>query len=295
MDDPVAGLDIGTSGCRMEFLFRKTADVRNIVPVSFPGGPNMLEPNEPAEMAIKKTGEGKFIKLFGWAARSIPASDNTIKFANLKALLDNSKENKPARYIIFKNKEALANLGLEITEDDLLRDYYTHLREVLRECLLPPKEQLQRTVLGRRGLENRACLEATPQTAQIPPIGLPVVHRGTHTHYHSTPHPIPTCQNAHARPPPLWRLSAIKPLFVRAPPSVSKVNNITVHVGGNLNVDTKKRVGAAVKSAAKGRVKKVSRETRIREGYIWTGDEDSTTVAEFSDSAGVPYEPLALL
>jgi hypothetical protein len=84
-------------------------------------------------MAIKKIGEGNFIKLFGWAARSATASHNTIKFSNLKALLDNSDANKPARFIILTNLEALADLGREMTEDDLLYDFYTHLREVFRE------------------------------------------------------------------------------------------------------------------------------------------------------------------
>ncbi|KUJ07327.1 uncharacterized protein LY89DRAFT_691793 [Mollisia scopiformis] len=84
-------------------------------------------------MAIKKIGEGKFIKLFGWAARSATASDNTIKFPHLKALLDNSDANKPARFIILTNLEALAALGREMTENDLLYDFYKHLREVFRE------------------------------------------------------------------------------------------------------------------------------------------------------------------
>jgi hypothetical protein len=133
MDHAVGAGDIGTSGCRFAYLSRKTANVRNIVPVSFPGSPNILEPNEPAEMAIRKMGEGDFIKLFGWAARSATASHNTIKFSNLKALLDNSDANKPARFIIWTNLEALADLGLEMTEDDLLYDLYTHLRKVFRE------------------------------------------------------------------------------------------------------------------------------------------------------------------
>jgi hypothetical protein len=38
-------------------------------------------------------------------------SRKTADIPNLKALLDNSDANKPARYIIFMNREALANLG----------------------------------------------------------------------------------------------------------------------------------------------------------------------------------------
>jgi hypothetical protein len=133
MEHAVGAVDIGTSGCRAAYLSRKTADVTNIVPVSFPGGPNILDHNEPAEMAIKKIGEKEFIKLFGWEARLVTASHNIIKFPHLKALLDNSDANKPARYIIFINLKALADLGLEMSEDDLLLDLYTHLRKVFGE------------------------------------------------------------------------------------------------------------------------------------------------------------------
>jgi hypothetical protein len=137
MDDYAVGaVDIGTSGCRAAYLSRKTTDCTKIVSVSFPGGPHPLDPNVPVEIAIRKTGE-EFTTFFGWKAASTTASHDTIKFSQLKALLDNSEANKPARYIIYRNLQVLADLGLRMTEDDLLLTLYIYLRRLFSEwCAL---------------------------------------------------------------------------------------------------------------------------------------------------------------